>query len=141
MPGRVIDKPIPDHAYEHEAAQPDRICLTQPIAPSCRRTADLFVAGPSIWMAGGSTVAIHPTGPAETVRYVLEHSGAGLLFAGKRDHGASQAGLARATGQGLPPAAQLQVTVMSTTRAARKLPMPFRTLQNWPMGCVSTRTL
>jgi long-chain acyl-CoA synthetase len=39
----------------------------------------------AIWMAGGTTVAIFPTESAETVRYVLEHSEASLLFVGKLD--------------------------------------------------------
>ena len=37
-------------------------------------------------MAGGTTVAIYPTELAETVRYVLEHSEASLLFIGKLDN-------------------------------------------------------
>ena len=45
----------------------------------------------AIWMAGGSTVAIYPTETAETVRYVLEHSEASLLFVGKLDNWGSQA--------------------------------------------------
>jgi long-chain acyl-CoA synthetase len=36
-------------------------------------------------MAGGTTVAIFPTESAENVRFVLEHSGASLLFVGKLD--------------------------------------------------------
>jgi long-chain acyl-CoA synthetase len=36
-------------------------------------------------MAGGTTVAIFPTETASTVAYVLEHSGASLLFVGKLD--------------------------------------------------------
>ncbi len=39
----------------------------------------------AIWMAGYTTVAIFPTETAETVRYVLEHSEASLLFVGKLD--------------------------------------------------------
>ena len=39
----------------------------------------------SIWMAGYTTVAIFPTETAQTVRYVLDHSEASLLFVGKLD--------------------------------------------------------
>lgn len=39
----------------------------------------------AIWMAGCTTVAIFPTETADTVRYVLEHSEASLLFVGKLD--------------------------------------------------------
>jgi long-subunit acyl-CoA synthetase (AMP-forming) len=42
-------------------------------------------------MAGGTTVAIYPTELAETVRYVLEHSEAKLLFVGKLDTWEQQA--------------------------------------------------
>jgi long-chain acyl-CoA synthetase len=44
----------------------------------------------AIWMAGGTTVAIFPTESADTVKYVLEHSGASLLFIGKLDTFASR---------------------------------------------------
>ena len=40
--------------------------------------------GPSGWF-GCTTVAISPTETAETVSFVLEHSGASLLFVGKLD--------------------------------------------------------
>jgi long-subunit acyl-CoA synthetase (AMP-forming) len=39
----------------------------------------------AIWMAGCTTVAIFPTETAETISYVLEHSGASMLFVGKLD--------------------------------------------------------
>ena len=45
----------------------------------------------AIWMAGGTTVAIYPTELADTVRYVLEHSEAKLLFVGKLDTWEQQA--------------------------------------------------
>jgi long-subunit acyl-CoA synthetase (AMP-forming) len=50
-----------------------------------KNCAHFFMAELAIWMAGGTTVAIFPTELAETVRYVLEHSGASLLFVGKLD--------------------------------------------------------
>ncbi|MHB8950969.1 MAG: AMP-binding protein [Rhodoferax sp.] len=113
-------KMLLDYVYQHEAAQPDRIFLTQPIGGGAvvdytwRQTMDqarrmashlkaqgfepgariailskncahFLMAELAIWMAGGTTVAIFPTETAETVRYVLEHSGASLLFVGKLD--------------------------------------------------------
>ena len=55
------------------------------IAILSKNCAHFFMAELAIWMAGGTTVAIFPTETAETVRYVLEHSGASLLFVGKLD--------------------------------------------------------
>lgn len=113
-------KIILDYVFQHEAAQPDKIFLTQPtgggqvVDYSWRRTMDqarrmathlktqgfepgariailskncahFLMAELAIWMAGGTTVAIFPTETAETVAYVLEHSGASLLFVGKLD--------------------------------------------------------
>ena len=113
-------KMLLDYVYQHEAAQPDRVFLTQPtgagavvdyswrqtmdqarrmashlkaqgfepgarIAILSKNCAHFFMAELAIWMAGGTTVAIFPTETAETVRYVLEHSGASLLFVGKLD--------------------------------------------------------
>lgn len=109
-----------DYVYEHEAALPGKVFLTQPIGggevrdytwaqtmdqarrmathlksrglePGARiailskNCAHFFIAELAIWLAGGTTVAIFPTETAETVRYVLEHSGASLLFVGKLD--------------------------------------------------------
>lgn len=113
-------KLILDYVFEHEAAHPDKIYLTQPvgggqvvdytwrqtldqarrmaaylkaqglepgarIAMLSKNCAHFFIAELAIWMAGGTTVAIFPTETAETVRFVLEHSGASLLFVGKLD--------------------------------------------------------
>lgn len=55
------------------------------IAILSKNCAHFFMAELAIWMAGGTTVAIFPTETAATVRYVLEHSGASLLFVGKLD--------------------------------------------------------
>jgi long-subunit acyl-CoA synthetase (AMP-forming) len=55
------------------------------IAILSKNCAHFIFAELAIWMAGGSTVAIFPTETAETVRFVLEHSGASLLFVGKLD--------------------------------------------------------
>jgi long-chain acyl-CoA synthetase len=55
------------------------------IAILSKNCAHFFMAELAIWMAGYTTVAIFPTETADTVRYVLEHSGASLLFVGKLD--------------------------------------------------------
>ncbi len=55
------------------------------IAILSKNCAHFFMAELAIWMAGGTTVAIFPTENAATVKYVLEHSGASLLFVGKLD--------------------------------------------------------
>jgi long-subunit acyl-CoA synthetase (AMP-forming) len=55
------------------------------IAILSKNCAHFVMAELAIWMAGYTTVAIFPTETADTVRYVLEHSGASLLFVGKLD--------------------------------------------------------
>ncbi len=120
-------KLILDYVYDHEAAQPDKVYLTQPLgggqvvdytwaqvldqarrmaahlrsrglAPGARiailskNCAHFFMAELAIWIGGYTTVAIFPTETAQTVRYVLEHSEASLLFVGKLDTWAQQAG-------------------------------------------------
>ena len=111
---------ILDHVYDHEARQPDRIYLTQPVAGGqvvdytwgqvmdqarrmaahlqaqgfprgsriailSKNCAHFIIAELAIWMANCTTVAIFPTERAVTVRYVLDHSEAKLLFVGKLD--------------------------------------------------------
>ena len=60
------------------------------IAMLSKNCAHFIVAELAIWMAGHCTVAIFPTERAETVRYVLEHSEASLLFVGKLDEWEAQ---------------------------------------------------
>ena len=55
------------------------------VAILSKNCAHFIVAELAIWMAGCTTVAIFPTETASTVRYVLEHSEATLLFVGKLD--------------------------------------------------------
>ena len=55
------------------------------IAILSKNSAHFIMAELAIWMAGCTTVAIFPTETAETIGYVLEHSGASLLFVGKLD--------------------------------------------------------
>ena len=113
-------KLILDSIYEHAAAQPGKVFLTQPLgggkvadytwgqvmdqaqrmaahlqAQGCgpgshvailsKNCAHFFIAELAIWLAGGTTVAIFPTEGPDTVRFVLEHSDAKLLFVGKLD--------------------------------------------------------
>jgi long-subunit acyl-CoA synthetase (AMP-forming) len=55
------------------------------VAILSKNCSHFIVAELAIWMAGCTTVAIFPTETASTVRYVLEHSEATLLFVGKLD--------------------------------------------------------
>ena len=61
------------------------------IALITKNCAHFFMAELAIWMAGGTTVAIFPTEGPDTIRYVLEHSDAKLLFVGKLDTWPQQA--------------------------------------------------
>lgn len=64
------------------------------IAMLSKNCAHFIITELAIWMAGYTTVAIFPTEVANTVRYVLEHSEASLLFVGKLDTwGEQQAGV------------------------------------------------
>ncbi len=62
------------------------------IAILSKNTAHFMMAELAIWMAGHTTVAIFPTEGADTVKYVLTHSEASLLFVGKLDSFDSQIG-------------------------------------------------
>jgi len=55
------------------------------IAMLTKNCAHFVMAELATWMAGYTTVAIFPTETADTVRFVLEHSEASLLFVGKLD--------------------------------------------------------
>ena len=55
------------------------------IAVLSKNSAHFMMAELAIWMAGYTTVAIFPTETADTIAYVLDHSGASLLFVGKLD--------------------------------------------------------
>ncbi len=55
------------------------------VALLSKNCAHFMMAELAIWMAGCTTVAIFPTETAETIGYVLEHSGASMLFVGKLD--------------------------------------------------------
>ena len=55
------------------------------IAILSKNCAHFFMAELAVWLGGYTTVAIFPTETADTVRFVLEHSEASLLFVGKLD--------------------------------------------------------
>ncbi|HEY6352982.1 MAG TPA: AMP-binding protein [Burkholderiaceae bacterium] len=60
------------------------------IAILSKNCAHFFMAELAVWLGGYTTVAIFPTETADTVRFVLEHSEASLLFVGKLDSWAQQ---------------------------------------------------
>jgi long-chain acyl-CoA synthetase len=62
------------------------------IAILTKNCAHFFIAELAIWMAGGTTVAIFPTEGPDTIRFVLDHSDAKLLFVGKLDTWEQQKG-------------------------------------------------
>jgi long-subunit acyl-CoA synthetase (AMP-forming) len=66
------------------------------VAILSKNCAHFIMAELAIWLGGYTTVAIFPTETAETVRFVLEHSEASLLFVGKLDSWPAQA-------PGVPP--------------------------------------
>lgn len=55
------------------------------IAILAKNSAHFIMSELAIWMAGYTTVAIFPTETADTISYVLDHSGASLIFIGKLD--------------------------------------------------------
>jgi long-chain acyl-CoA synthetase len=55
------------------------------IAILSKNTAQFIMLEVAIWMAGYTTVAIFPTEGPDTIRYVLEHSEAKMIFVGKLD--------------------------------------------------------
>jgi len=85
---------VVDYSWADAVGQARRMAAhlrAQGFAPGARiailskNCAHFFIAELAIWMAGGTTVAIFPTEISSTVRFVLEHSGASLLFVGKLD--------------------------------------------------------
>jgi long-chain acyl-CoA synthetase len=83
---RVVDEArrMAAHLQSLGYERGDRIAI---LSKNC---AHFFMAELAIWMGGYTTVAIFPTENADTVRYVLEHSGAKALFVGKLDTWAQQ---------------------------------------------------
>jgi long-chain acyl-CoA synthetase len=97
------------------------------VAMLTKNCAHFFIAELAIWMAGGTTVAIFPTETADTVRYVLDHCGASLLFVGKLDTWPQQA---RGVPEGLPciafPLAPATPYQQWDDIVARTAPLPGR---------------
>lgn len=79
--GQALDQARRMAAHLHSRGLPPgaRVAI---LSKNC---AHFFMAELAIWLGGYTTVAIFPTETAETVRYVLEHSEASLLFVGKLD--------------------------------------------------------
>jgi long-chain acyl-CoA synthetase len=69
------------------------------IAIVTRNCAHFILCDLAIWMAGHVSVALFPTYPAATLRYVLEHSDSRMLFVGKLD---TWPEIARGVPAGLP---------------------------------------
>ena len=95
----VGDDKVIDYTWKQTLDQSRRMAAhikAQGLEPGARvailskNCAHFFMAELAIWMAGCTTVAIFPTETAETISYVLEHSGASLLFVGKLDTWAAQ---------------------------------------------------
>ena len=93
--GRVVD-----YTWGEMMDQSRRMAThlkTQGFAPSSRiailskNCAHFIMAEIAIWIAGYVTVAIFPTESADTIRYVLDHCEASLLFVGKLDTWPQQA--------------------------------------------------
>ena len=55
------------------------------IALMSKNCAEWMMADWAIWMAGHVSVPLYPTLTSQSVRQILEHSGAQLLFVGKLD--------------------------------------------------------
>ena len=60
------------------------------IAVLSKNCAEWFITDLALMHGGYISVPIYPTANADTVRYVLEHSGAKAIFVGKLDHWADQ---------------------------------------------------
>ena len=78
---RVVDeaKRMAAHLQSLGLSRGDKVAM---LSKNC---AHFFIAELAIWMGGFTTVAIFPTEGPETVRYVMEHSEAKVLFVGKLD--------------------------------------------------------
>ena len=99
-PGRVAftqplgGGPLRDYTWKEVADQARRMAAylkAQGIQPGDRvaiiskNTAHWMMSDFAIWLAGGVSVPLYPTLAPHTIRQILEHSGAKLLFVGKLD--------------------------------------------------------
>jgi long-chain acyl-CoA synthetase len=87
--GRVLDEArrMATHLRGMGLEKGDRVAM---LSKNC---AHFFIAELAIWIGGFTTVAIFPTESADTIRYVLEHSEAKVLFVGKLDTWHQQEGV------------------------------------------------
>ncbi|ABE56712.1 AMP-dependent synthetase and ligase [Shewanella denitrificans OS217] len=60
------------------------------VALLSKNCAEWFIADLALMQGGYISVPIYPTANTETIRYVLEHSGAKAIFVGKLDHWSEQ---------------------------------------------------
>ena len=67
------------HLQSLGVAPGDRVALMS------KNTAHWMMSDFAIWMAGGVSVPLYPTLAPNTIRQILEHSGAKVLFVGKLD--------------------------------------------------------
>ncbi|MBX3634790.1 MAG: AMP-binding protein [Rubrivivax sp.] len=67
------------HLQAQGIAPGDRVALLS------KNTAHWLICDFAIWIAGGVSVPLYPTLAAGTIRQILQHSGAKLLFVGKLD--------------------------------------------------------
>ena len=86
---------VKDYSWQQVVDQAQRMAAhlqTKGFKPGARiailstNCAHFIIAELAIWMSGGTTVAIFPTETAETIRYVLDHCEASLLFIGKLEN-------------------------------------------------------
>lgn len=97
------------------------------VAMLAKNSAHFIIAELAIWMAGGATVAIFATESASTIRFVLEHSEASLLFVGKLDNwGHQQEGVPATMRRIALPLAPADAGERWDDIMARTAPMPGR---------------
>ena len=79
--GQVMDQSRRMAAHlQSQGVQPgDRVAIIS------KNTAHWMMSDFAIWLAGGVSVPLYPTLAPGTIRQILEHSGAKLLFVGKLD--------------------------------------------------------
>jgi acyl-CoA synthetase (AMP-forming)/AMP-acid ligase II len=97
------------------------------IAMLSKNCAHFIMAELAIWMAGYTTVAIFPTETADTVRYVLDHSGASLLFVGKLDTWPQQR-------PGVPAGLPCIALPLAPRPTSRPGTPSWRAHRRWPAG-------
>ncbi len=83
--GQAVDQArrVAAHLQAQGVQAGDRVAILS------KNTAHWLISDYAIWMAGGVSVPLYPTLAHTTVRQILEHSGAKLLFVGKLDDWAS----------------------------------------------------